>query len=136
MPTKPYQDILDTLSFIEDKDERFAYIIDMAKTLAPMDSAYHTDDYRIDGCVSNLWLVSSYKDGKMEYLVDADAIITKGIGALLVRIYSGLTPQEVLDLDPAFLSDVGITQHLTPNRRNGLSNLTKAIYAEAEKALN
>lgn len=134
MPTKPYQDIIDTLGFIEDKDERFAYIIDLAKTLPPLEEKYKTDAYRIEGCVSNLWLVSTYEEGKMHYQIDADAIITKGIGALLVKIYDALPPEEVLALDPAFLSEVGITQHLTPNRRNGLSNLTKEIYAQAEKA--
>ena len=119
--------ILETLEIIENKDERFAYIIDLGKNLKPLENAYKTDAFKIEGCVSNLWLVPENREGRLYFSLDADAVITRGVGALVITLFSGLLPREVLDQDEALLKKIGITQYLTPNRRNGLANLTKKI---------
>ena len=127
--------ILETLEIIEDKDERFAYIIDLGKSLKPLKDIHKTDSFKIEGCVSNLWLVPEKRDGRLYFHLDADAVITRGVGALVITLYSGLLPKEVLNQDKLLLQKIGIKQYLTPNRRNGLANLTKKIYDYANSYL-
>ena len=135
-PLERSQEMVEMLSFIEDKDEKLQFVIDKGKGAPDLEASFQTDMFRIEGCVSNLWLVPEFKDGRVYFRADADAVITKGIAAMLVEVYSDSTPDEVVALDPAFLADAGITQHLTPNRRNGLSNVCKRIveFAQACKA--
>ena len=112
--------------------ELFEYIIMKNKSAAPLEKEFKTDEYLVKGCVSSLWLVPSFADGKCRFKSDADSIITRGIAALVCSLYDGLTPDEVLGFDPSFLEELGISAHLTPNRRNGLSQLCKKIAAFAE----
>lgn len=126
-PKERSQEVVEMLSFIEDKDEKLQFVIDKGKSASDLPEDFKCETFRIEGCVSNLWLVPEFKDGRIYYRADADAVITKGIAALLVDVYSDSTPQDILDLDPEFLAQAGITQHLTPNRRNGLSNVCKRI---------
>jgi cysteine desulfuration protein SufE len=119
----------------EDHFERFAYIIDRAKGHPPLADEYKIDTFLIEGCLSQLWIFPEFKEGKCYFHTDSDAAITKGTAALLCELYSGETPEDVLSLEPDFLADVGITQHLSPNRRNGLTNVRKKIKAYAELCL-
>ncbi len=113
--------------FFESPEERFEYIISNTKNKSGLADEFKTETYLVKGCVSNLWLVPSFEDGKCTFKTDADSIITKGIASLVSEMYSGLTPQEILDFDCAFLSEIGIEQYLSPNRRNGLSKLCEKI---------
>ncbi len=107
--------------------ELFEYIIAKNKAAPPLEKEFKSDDYLVRGCVSSLWLVPSFSEGKCRFKSDADSVITRGIASLVCSVYDGLTPAEVLSLDPAFFDEIGISPHLTPNRRNGLSQLCKRI---------
>jgi len=127
--------IVEELMPFEDHFERFAYIIDRAKNHPPLDEAYKIDTFLIEGCLSQLWIFPEFKAGKCYFHTDSDAAITKGTAVLLCELYSGETPEDIIRLEPDFLADVGITQHLSPNRRNGLSNVRAKIKAYAEFCL-
>jgi cysteine desulfuration protein SufE len=126
------QALLEELSPFEDPRERFQYIIDRAKTAPGLVETERLPQRLVEGCTSNLWLVPVFEDGVCQFHSDADAVITKGIATLVCEFYSGATPPEVLTTGTDFLGEVGITQHLSPNRRNGLSNLVAKIRAFAE----
>ncbi len=126
------QQLLDELSPIEDPQERLAYIIDLGKHAAGLDPAYHIDSLLIEGCTSNLWVFPEFRDGYCYFQSDADAMITKGIAYVVCSYYSGVSPEEILSHDTEFMAKVGITQHLSPNRRNGLSNLIGKIRQYAQ----
>ncbi|WP_309399792.1 SufE family protein [Cerasicoccus maritimus] len=128
-------ELVEDLSIIEDPQERFAYIIDNAKSQKPLADEFKNDAFRIEGCQSQLWLVPSFEDGKCYFETDSDAVITKGVAGLLTQLYSGYAPEEIIAIPPDFLAQVGVTQHLTPNRRNGLSNVWNKIKAFAEHCL-
>lgn len=119
----------------EDHFERFAYIIDRAKRHERVGDAFKIEAFQVEGCLSRLWVVPEFRDGKCYFRADSDAAITKGTAALLCELYSGETPEDVIALEPDFLAEVGVTQHLSPNRRNGLTNVRKRIKAYAELCL-
>ena len=123
--------IVEELTPFEDHYERFAYIIDRAKGHPPLDQAYKIDTFLIEGCLSQLWIFPELKGGKCYFHTDSDAAITKGTAALLCELYSGETSEDIIRLEPDFLAGVGITQHLSPNRRNGLANVRAKIKAYA-----
>lgn len=127
--------IVEELSPFEDHFERFSYIIDRSKSHPPLDEVYKIETFLIEGCLSQLWVFPEFKDGKCYFHTDSDAAITKGTAALLCELYSDETPEDVIGLEPDFLGKVGITQHLSPNRRNGLTNVRKKIKAYAEFCL-
>ena len=127
--------LVDELMPFEDPFERFAYVIDRAKSLPPLDEEYKIDTCLIKGCISQLWIFPQFKDGKCHFRADSDAAITKGTAGLLCALYSDETPGDVIELEPDFLADVGITQHLSPNRRNGLTSVRQKIKAYAELCL-
>ena len=129
------QRLIEDLSYIEDHFERFAYVIDCGKIQPALDDSLKLDEFKVEGCVSSLWLIPEYKEGKCLYQSDADSAITKGIAALLCDFYSGHEPAEILSIGPEFLGEVGITQHLSSNRRNGLSQLWKRISSFAQACL-
>ncbi|MCZ6674905.1 MAG: SufE family protein [Verrucomicrobia bacterium] len=128
--------IVEEMSLFDDSYERFGYIIEKGKKAEGLADDFKTDAFRIEGCMSNLFLVPEFKDGRCFYSSDSDSPITHGITHLLCGLYSGHTPEDILSVDPVFLSEVGITQHLSSNRRNGLSNVTAKIlgYAELQKS--
>lgn len=121
--------LVEELSMFDDPHERFQYIIDRAKTAPSLDAKYKVNELLIEGCTSNLWLVPSCVDGVCRFDSDADSMITKGIAALVCEYYDGATAAEVAATDADFLGEVGVTQHLSPNRRNGLTNLVGKIRA-------
>lgn len=115
------------LRFFDDPQDRLAFVIDAAKKRAPLPDEFKTDAYKIEGCLSNLWFVPSFRDGRCWFRADGDSMIVKGIASLLTEFYSGELPEEVLRTDPAFLTQAGITQHLSQNRKNGLGRVWQKI---------
>ena len=127
--------LVEELIPFEDHLERLTYVIDRAKDLPGLEDAYKIDTFLIKGCVSQLWIFPSFSDGKCNFQADSEASITKGTASLLCELYSGETPEDVLRLEPDFLGEVGITQHLSPNRRNGLTGVREKIKAYAQMQL-
>lgn len=121
------QDIIDEFSAFDDWMDKYQMIIDLGNELPPMDPSYKTDDNLIDGCQSRVWLHAGIKDGLLVFEADSDAIITKGLIGLLIRVMSGHTPKEILDCDVHFINEIGLTQHLSPTRSNGLLSMLKQI---------
>ena len=121
--------LIDELAMFDDPHERFQYIIDRAKSAPALDAKYKVDSLLIEGCTSNLWMLPEFRDGVCRFSSDADSMITKGIASLVCEFYDGATPSEVAGSDADFLGEVGVTQHLSPNRRNGLTNLVGKIRA-------
>ena len=124
--------IVEELIPFEDHLERLTYVIDRAKDNPGLDEEYKIDTFLIKGCVSQLWIFPSFVEGKCHYQADSEASITKGTASLLCDLYSGESPADIISLEPDFLSDVGITQHLSPNRRNGLTGVREKIKAYAQ----
>jgi cysteine desulfuration protein SufE len=127
-------ELIAELAPFADHHERFQYVIDRAKSAPALAAGLKLDTFLIEGCTSNLWLVPSLEAGACRFRCDADSLITKGVASLVCEFYDGASPQEVAATDADFLSAVGITQHLSPNRRNGLTNLVGRIRAFARAA--
>jgi Fe-S metabolism associated domain protein len=106
-------------------------LIDLGNELDGLDAEYKNEQNLIDGCQSRVWLQCDIKDGKLVFTADSDALITKGIIALLIRVVSGHTPKEILDTDLYFIERIGLHQHLSPTRSNGLLSMVKKIKAYA-----
>jgi len=130
------QELIDEFELFDDWMDKYNYIIELGKELPMIDSQYKTEEYLIDGCQSQVWLHADYRDGKIYFTADSDAIITKGIVNLLIRVMSGHTPQEILDDDLSYLDAIGLKEHLSPTRSNGLASMMKQVklYAVAFKA--
>ncbi|MCP4912147.1 MAG: SufE family protein [Oligoflexia bacterium] len=116
-------------------EDRYKHLIAMGKSLAPMNEDYRIEDNKVRGCQSQVWLFPELVDGKLVFHADSDAAIVKGIVALLVKIYSDKTPDEILATKPDFIEEIGLAQHLSMSRANGLSSMLKQIsmYALAFK---
>lgn len=129
------QEIIDEFSFFEDWTERYEYLIALGKNLPLIDEPHKTDDNLISGCQSKVWLFAEKKDDKIIYTADSDAILTKGIVALLLRVFSHQTPETILETTPDFIEKIGLQEHLSPTRANGLLSMIKQIklYALALK---
>ena len=128
-------EIIEEFSEVDDWMDRYAMIIDLGNTLPPIDPKYKTPDHLIEGCQSRVWLYASEEDGKVYYTADSDAIIVKGIISMLIEVLSGHTPQEILDADLYFIDRIGLSEHLSPTRSNGLLAMLKQmrLYALAFK---
>src|SRR5210317_981729 len=121
------EEIIEEFELFEDWMQRYEYIIESGKSLPQIDDKYKTEDALIRGCQSKVWLHSDYDDGKLLFTADSDAILTKGIIALLLRVYSGQSPKDILDADPFFIDEIGLKEHLSPTRANGLLSMIKQI---------
>lgn len=119
--------VLAKLSAIKNSQERFAYVIGCARQQPALDACFKTDVFRVEGCLAKLWFVPEFREGKCYFQADSDSAIVKGIASVLCDFYSGHTPEEIVGTDPGFFEKVGITQHLTPNRRNSLSKIWEKI---------
>ncbi len=108
-------------------EDKYRKIILLGKDLPELKKEYYQDKYKVKGCQSQIWLASELKDGKVYYFADSDAMIVKGIAALLIHVFSGHSPEEVYKSDAQFLDIIGIKQHLSMNRSNGLTQLLKQI---------
>jgi len=128
--------LVEELMPFEDHFERFAYVIDRAKSHPPLSTKYKIDTFLIKGCISQLWVFPKYENGKCYFYADSDAAITKGTATMLCELYSNEVPEDIIALEPDFLAEVGITQHLSPNRRNGLTSVRVKIKTYAELCLD
>jgi cysteine desulfuration protein SufE len=131
-------EIIDDFSLFDDWDERFQYLIDLGKTLPLIDEQNKLPENTIKGCQSNVWLHAENEQGTLVFTADSDAIITKGIIALLLRTFSHQTPQAILDASTDFIDTIGLKAQLSPTRANGLVSMIKQIkmYALAYQAKN
>lgn len=131
------REIVDEFSVYEDWMDKYAYLIEIGNELPAMAEQYKTEDNLIKGCQSRVWFYPEMKDGSLYFMADSDAIITKGIASLLVRVFSGQKPEDVAKADLNFIDEIGLTQHLSPTRSNGLLSMIKQIkmYAVAYSAL-
>ena len=137
MTIKETQDIIiEEFSIFPDWMEKYEYLIELGKGLEPIEERGKKEKNLIKGCQSRVWLDAKFEDGKLVFKADSDAIITKGIVSLLVRVFSGRTPREILEADLTFLDTIGLREHLSPTRANGLLAMIEQIrmYAVAAAA--
>lgn len=129
-------EIIEEFSDIDDWMDRYAYIIDLGNALPPIDEKYKTPRHLIEGCQSRVWLNAEMIDGKVHYTADSDAIIVKGIISLLIKVLNDHTPREIIDADLYFIDRIGLSEHLSPTRSNGLVAMVKQmrLYAVAFQA--
>lgn len=124
-------EVVDSFSMYDEWLDKYEYLIDLGKNLAPYPDSSKTDDRLIKGCQSRVWLDYQMKDGKLWFTADSDAIITKGIISLLISIYSGRTPEEIASSDFSFIEKIGLKENLSPTRANGLASMIATIKAVA-----
>ena len=120
-------EIVDEFSMFEDWMERYEYMIELGKSLPLIDSNYKTEDNIIKGCQSKVWLHADFEQDKVIFTADSDAIITKGIVAILIRVFTNQTPQAILAANTDFIDAIGLKEHLSPTRANGLVSMIKQI---------
>ncbi len=120
-------EIVEEFSMFEDWMERYEYMIELGKSLPLIDSNYKTDDNIIKGCQSKVWLHADFEQDKVIFTADSDAIITKGIVAILIRVFTNQTPQAILAANTDFIDAIGLKEHLSPTRANGLVSMIKQI---------
>jgi cysteine desulfuration protein SufE len=129
------EQVVSEFSLFDDWMDKYNYLIEMGKSIPVIGENYKTDQYVITGCQSKVWLHADYREGKIFFTADSDAIITKGIVNLLIRVLSGHTPDEILNADMEFIEKIGLREHLSPTRSNGLTSMVKQmkLYALAFK---
>ena len=128
-------EIIDDFSGLTDWMDKYALIIDMGNSLPPIDERHKTPENLIEGCQSRVWVAAEYVEGRIDFTADSDAIIVKGIISMLLRVLSHQTPSDILDADLYFIDEIGLREHLSPTRSNGLLAMVKQIkmYALAYK---
>lgn len=124
-------EIIEEFSCFDDWMDKYQLLIDLGNEQEPLDERYKTEENLIDGCQSRVWLQADYRDGLIEFQAESDALIVKGIIALLIRVLSGHSPQEIIDADLYFIDRIGLHEHLSPTRSNGLLAMIKKIRAYA-----
>ena len=120
-------EIIEEFGGFDDWMDKYQLLIDLGNEQAPLDEKYKTESNLIDGCQSRVWLQCDYVDGKLVFSAESDALIVKGIVALLIRVFSGHTPQEIIDAEVYFIDEIGLKDHLSPTRSNGLLAMMKQI---------
>lgn len=121
------QEIIEEFSVYDDWMDKYSYLIELGNDLKELDPREKTDEHLIKGCQSRVWLVAEIKEGKIEFRGESDAVIVKGLVALLLRVVSGRTPKELIENELHFIDDIGLKQHLSPTRSNGLLSMVKQI---------
>ena len=121
------QNLIEDFSFFEDWTQRYEYMIELSKGLEKMDEQMKNDKNIIKGCQSKVWLHAELNEGKIKFLADSEAIITRGIIAILLTIFNNRTPNEIIESDTNFIEKIGLKEHLSPNRANGLYSRIKQI---------
>ena len=131
------QEIISDFSVYDDWMDKYTYLIELGNELGPIDAAYKVDQNLIRGCQSRVWLHQRLEGDRITFEAESDALIVKGLVALLLNVFSGRTPQEILDAEPYFIDEIGLKQHLSPTRSNGLMAMVKQIklYALAYKQI-
>lgn len=120
-------EIIEEFAGLDDWMDKYQLLIDMGSEQEPLDERYKTESNLIDGCQSRVWLQADYEDGIIIFQAESDALIVKGIVTLLIRVLSGHTPQEILDADLYFINEIGLREHLSPTRSNGLLAMVKQM---------
>ena len=128
-------DIVEEFSLFDDWMEKYGYLIDLGKALPNLSDDYKTESFRVKGCQSNVWLRSWTENGRLFFAADSDAMITRGLVALLVRVLSGHPPADVIKAPLAFIDEIGLRQHLSTNRANGLNAMIQRMKASAKVSL-
>jgi len=129
------KEIIEEFALFDSWDDKYEYIIDLGKRLPPLDAKYKKDENRVRGCQSTVWLVADFRDGKLFYEAESDAMIVKGLISMLIRVLSGRTPDEIIEAKLDFIREIGMTTHLAQTRSNGLLSMVKQMkhYALAYK---
>jgi cysteine desulfuration protein SufE len=132
------KDIVDEFSLFDSWDDKYEYIIDLGKKLQPLEDQYKKDENKVKGCQSTVWLVADYKDGKIYYKAESDAVIVKGLISMLIRVLSGQSPDAIVSAPLDFIKEIGMMSHLAQTRSNGLLAMVKQMknYALAYKLQN
>ncbi len=120
-------EIIDEFNMFDNWEDKYQYMIDLGKTLPKIDEEYKVESNLIKGCQSKVWVHAEMIDDKIVFTADSDAIISKGIVAILIRVFSNQTPQEILEADTDFISEIGLQEHLSPTRANGLASMVKQL---------
>lgn len=120
-------EIIDEFTMFDDWMQRYEYMIDLGKSLPLIDDQYKTEDNIIKGCQSKVWVHAKMEDGKIIFTADSDAIITKGIIAILIRVFSNQQPKDIIEADTGFIDKIGLKEHLSPTRANGLVSMIKQL---------
>ena len=128
-------EIVEEFSLFDDWEGKYEYIIDLGKKLPPLEAQYKKDENKVKGCQSTVWLVADYRDGRVYYKAESDAVIVKGLISLLIRVLSGQTPDAIVAASLNFIKDIGMMSHLAQTRSNGLLAMVKQMknYALAYK---
>jgi len=121
------EEIIDEFSVFDDWMERYEYMIDLGKSVEKIDDTNKIDENLIKGCQSKVWIHADLNDGKIHFTADSDAILTKGIVALVLRVFSDQKPADILEADTKFINEIGLKEHLSPTRANGLVSMLKEI---------
>ena len=120
-------EIIEEFAAFDDWMDKYNYLIDLGKSLPVIDPKYKTEQYLISGCQSQVWLYAEYRDGKVFFTADSDAIITKGIVNLLIRVLSDQSPEAIIQAELIFLDQIGLREHLSPTRSNGLNSMIRQM---------
>ena len=120
-------EIVDEFALFDSWDDKYEYIIDLGKKLPPLEEQYKLDENKVRGCQSTVWLVSEYRDGKVFFKAESDAVIVKGLISMLIRVLSGHTPDEIIHSKLDFIQKIGMTTHLAQTRSNGLLSMVKQM---------
>lgn len=128
--------IVEEFALFDDWTGRYEHLIEQARGLSPLDPALRIEANRVHGCQSQVWLASSTDDGSMRFHADSDALITRGLVALLVRVFDGLTPRDILSADALWLAEIGMQDHLSSTRKNGLDAMVRRLKALASATLD
>ena len=121
------EEIIEEFAMYEDWMQRYEYMIELGKSLPLIEEKYKTDDNLIKGCQSKVWVHAEMEDDKVVFTADSDAIITKGIIAILIRVFSNQHPRNIIEADTAFIDEIGLKEHLSPTRANGLVSMIKQL---------
>ena len=121
------KEIIEEFSLFDSWDDKYEYIIDLGKKLAPLEDKFKKDENRVRGCQSTVWLVADYKDGKVYYKAESDSVIVKGLISMLIRVLSGQPAYEIIDAKLDFIRDIGMMSHLAQTRSNGLLAMVKQM---------
>ena len=132
------KEIVEEFSLFDTWDDKYEYIIDLGKKLPPLEDQYKTDGNRVRGCQSTVWLIADFRNGKVFFKAESDAVIVKGLISMLIRVLSGHTPEDIIQAKLDFIQQIGMTTHLAQTRSNGLLSMVKQMknFALAYKIKN
>jgi cysteine desulfuration protein SufE len=129
------QALIEEFGFFDDWMQRYEYLIDLGRQLAPLDAEFLKDEFKLRGCQSQVWLIARHEDDKLVFEANSDAAIVSGLIAVVLRIYSNRTALEIIDTAPDFIAAIGLDDHLSPTRKNGLGAMLQTIKERAQRAL-